>query len=101
VLNIIVPVFDLGRSFGIVKPRKSLEKVLKNSGNFYSKLCRNSGLSTWLAADMLREFCLQHVMYVDQQLFTSLFVTCFVSREPTLRGKPQRWARTIWTENLF
>jgi len=41
VLNIIVPVFDLGMSFGKFKSRKSLEKVLKKSGNLYSKLRRN------------------------------------------------------------
>jgi len=37
-LNIIVPVFDLGRSCGNVrwkKPGKCLEKVLKKSGNLY------------------------------------------------------------------
>jgi len=44
-LTVIVPVFDLGMSFGKVKsgksPEKNLEKVLKKSGNLYSGLRRN------------------------------------------------------------
>jgi len=39
VLNIIVPVFDLARSYGNVRSGKGLKK----SGNLYSKLCENPG----------------------------------------------------------
>jgi len=45
VLNIIVPVFDLGRSFRKVKSGKNLEMVLKKSGNLYSKFPKIPGIA--------------------------------------------------------
>jgi len=41
--TVLVPVFELGMSFGKVKSGKSPEKVWKNSGNLYLKLRWNTG----------------------------------------------------------
>jgi len=51
-LTIIVPVFDLGMSFGKIKPGK--RKICKKSGNLYSKLRRNTGRCKNILKNLLR-----------------------------------------------
>jgi len=60
-VNIIVPAFNLGTSFGEVKSRKGLEKVFKKSANLYSKLHSNPG-------SMLLKYWHNHSVFLRKRL---------------------------------